>query len=162
MSGKHSIENKFNIKKYLIIFFTIIFIILAIFLIYNKYKNINSTDAFTSASENNSETKNNLSLNLIELNAESEISNYNNLISSGIKIQSKEDNSYKISSSIKNTATVPQEKCNINLKLYNSEKEEITSIDFLIDAILPDSKTTLLTISTLDLSDCSYYVLAAE
>ena len=107
-------------------------------------------------------SEDNSSTDLIELYNSSVVQNSDTLISNGLNIDKIDEQSYIVSSLIKNSSEHPMDICNIKLKLYNQEKQEITSFDFVLDAILPNSHSTLLNTTTVDLTNCFYYILSIE
>ena len=94
----------------------------------------------------------------LNLSDSSTVLDSDNLISSGISITKSNEN-YMISTTIKNNSKKKINNLKLTLHLYNSEENEISTFNFSIDTISKNSKSTLFTVSNLDLSKAIYYTL---
>ena len=160
MSAKHGIEKRKKRHLKFLVFFTILIIIAFVLYIFTNIsseikKDIVKDDGLL-------KTSNNSTFELIEITNQSDIKNSNSLLVNGINIAKSANSKYMVSSTVNNNSSENQEKISVVLHLYNSNKAEITTLIFSLDNILANGKSTLFTISDIDLSDCKYYYIAIK
>lgn len=127
------------------------------------YENLdNNSSSEKSSDELSSESSDKQNNELIVLLDESTIINSKKLKSDGITITDTSNDSCMISTTIHNISNKKIKNIKLALYLYNSSGAEISSFNFSVDSILPSYKSSLFTISNLDLKEAHYYSLVLK
>lgn len=122
----------------------------------------NNSSSEKSSDELSSESSDKQNNELIVLSDESTIINSKKLKSDGITITDTSNDSCMISTTIHNISNKKIKNIKLALYLYNSSGAEISSFNFSVDSILPSYKSSLFTISNLDLKEAHYYSLVLK
>lgn len=97
-----------------------------------------------------------------KLSDETKVVNLDNLTVNGLNIIQTSNKNIMVSTTIQNTSDKKIDNLNLCLYLYISKKIEIASFNFSVEYIQPESKSTLLTKSNVDLSESCYYRLVLD